>query len=162
MELPSVVGGERRAADRKVREEGEEVQEVVGLRDGSVLPRERVALPRRAAACRWRRRLRRRRGGGSRGCTAPLHRRPRSCRSWRAASTVLTRHRERSPRRGTSPTPEGPRYCPAGTRGGCGAARRGTYLEEENLSPSQLRKRRTTVRRNSLAAKRGATWRRKE
>lgn len=36
MELPSVVGGERRAAGRKVREEGEEVQEVVGLRDGSV------------------------------------------------------------------------------------------------------------------------------
>lgn len=37
------------------------------------------------------------------------------------------------------------------------------YLNrEENLSPSQLWKRRTTVRRNSLAAKRGATWRRKE
>ena len=36
VELPSVVGGERRAAGREVREESEEVQEVVGLRDGSV------------------------------------------------------------------------------------------------------------------------------
>jgi hypothetical protein len=36
VEFASVVGGERRAAGREVREEGEEVQEVVGLRDGSV------------------------------------------------------------------------------------------------------------------------------
>ena len=61
MELPSVVGGERRAAGREVGEEGEEVEEVVGLGDGRVEPRERVVLPRRATARRRCRRLRRRR-----------------------------------------------------------------------------------------------------
>jgi hypothetical protein len=67
------------------------------------------------------------RGGGSRGCTAPLRRRPRSCRSWRAASTVPTRHRERSPRRGTSPASKGARYCSAETGGD--AAQLGAVLE---------------------------------
>jgi len=36
VELPSVVGGDRRAAGLEVGEEGEEVEEVVGLGDGRV------------------------------------------------------------------------------------------------------------------------------
>jgi hypothetical protein len=53
---------------------------------------------------------------GSRHRYRPWRRRPPSCRSWRAASTVPTRHRERSPQRGTSPAPAGTCSCPAGPK----------------------------------------------
>lgn len=61
MELDVVLGRGRCGAGREVGEEGDEVEEVEGLGDGQVEPRERVAPPLRPAARRRRRRLRRRR-----------------------------------------------------------------------------------------------------